>query len=226
MLREVTTDLWAIETPFELLGMKMGVRMTVVRRLNGDLFVYAPFAVTDEDEAAIRDKGEVRDIVAPNPGHYTEVSDFAKRFPDATLWVISDIAKKVADVPHKILEEAPESWKEDFDSILFDGTPLFREWAFCHRASKSLLITDLAFHLPRPETPLNRIAARLNDVGRRFGVSRAWRTGLKLGNKNRNRECVQTILGWDFERIVPGHGFVVEKNAKEQFRSAYRFLKV
>lgn len=225
MLREITADLWAIETPFELMGMKMGARMTVARRFNGDLFVYAPFAVSDEDAATIRERGEVRDIVAPNPGHFTEVSDFAKRFPDAKLWVIPDMDKKVSDVPHELLEQMPESWKEDFDGVLFNGSPFFREWAFCHRASKSLLLTDLAFHLPRPATPINRIAARLNDVGRRFGVSRAWRTGLRLG-ANRNRECVQTILGWNFERIVPGHGFVVEKNAKEKFRSAYRFLGV
>ena len=224
MLREITSDLWAIEEPFELMGMKMGARMTVARRPGGDLFAYAPFTISDEDEAAIREKGEVRDIVAPSPGHYTGVKDFAARFPEATLWILPGLQKKPEGVPYQLLEEAPESWKDDFDSLLFDGPRVASEWVFCHRASKSLLVTDLSFHLPRPVTPVNRIAARLNDVGRRFGPSRIWRTVMKLGDKPLELKHVQTMLGWDFERIVAAHGFVVEKNPKAQLRSAFRFL--
>ncbi len=224
MLREIASDLWAIETPFELMGMNMGARMTIARRSNGDLFAYAPFTITDEDEAAIREKGTVRDIVAPSPGHYTGIKDFAGRFPDATLWVLPGLEKKVEDIPHQILEEAPESWHEDFDCLLFDGPRFASEWVFCHKASRSLLVTDLSFHLPRPVTPINRIAARLNDVGRRFGTSRAWRTMMKLGDKPLELKHVQTMLEWDFERIVPGHGFVIEEKAKAKLRAGFRFL--
>lgn len=226
MLREITADLWAIETPFELMGMHMGARMTVARRPDGSLFVYAPFTITDEDEAAIREKGELRDIVAPSPGHYTGIKNFAERFPEATLWVLPGLEKKVEGIPYQVLKEAPESWKEDFDCLLFDGPRFASEWVFCHKASRSLLLTDLSFHLPRPVTPVNRIAGRLNDVGRRFGTSRAWRTMMKLGDKPRENQHVQTMLGWDFERIVAAHGFVVEKNPKAQLRSAFRFLGV
>ena len=226
MLREIAPDVWAIETPFELVGMKMGARMTIVRRANGDLWVYAPFAVSDEEADAIREKGEVRLIVAPSIGHFTEISDFARRFPDATLWALPQLENKLKDVPHQKLETMPEEWNADFDGLFFDGALLFREWVFCHRASQTLLMVDLAFHLPRPQTPLNRIAARLNDVGRHFAPSRIERTTMKLGDKKREREHLNTILSWNFTRIVPGHGFVVERAAKKQLRRAFRFLGV
>ncbi|BCM92173.1 hypothetical protein IAD21_04052 [Abditibacteriota bacterium] len=226
MFRELHSDLWAIETPFQMIGMDMGARMTVARRSNGDLLAYAPFAITDEEEAAIREKGTVRDIVAPNPTHFTEIGDFARRFPDATLWSLSELDKKLADVPHQILESAPDSWNADFDSLLFDGPRGFREWVFCHRASKSLIVTDLGFQLPRPKTPINRIASRMNDVGVKFGPSRFERTLMKVGDKELERQNIETILKWDFERIVPGHGLVIEEGAKAKFRVAYGFLGV
>lgn len=226
MLREVTSDLWVIETPFEFMGMDMGARMTIVRRGNGELFVYGPFAIMDEDEAAIRDKGEVRDIVAPNTAHFTEIGKFKKRFPDATLWALPELDKKLEDVAHQNLEEAPESWKEDFDSELFDGPRGFREWVFCHRASKSLVVTDIGFQLPSPTTTINKIASKMNDVGEHFGPSRFERTLMKLGDMEKEKGHIETILGWEFDRIIPGHGFVTDHDAKKQLHDAYLFLGV
>lgn len=226
MFRQVEPDLYVVEQPFRFIGLDMGARMTIVRRKNGDLWVYAPFALSEEEEAAIREHGRVRDIVVPNSFHTTQIGDFSRLFPDATVWALPELKSKLSGVPHETLEAMPDEWKEEFDALLFDGAKGFKEWVFCHRPSRMLLITDLGFLLPRQKTPLGRVVARLNGIKRRFGPSRFERAMMKLGQRTRERQQLQTILDFDFGRIVPGHGFVIEGDAKKQFRAAYRFLGV
>jgi hypothetical protein len=38
------------------------------------------------------------------------------------------------------------------------------------------------------------------------------------------RTAVERILDWDFDQIIVGHGAIVEKNGKEVFRTAFRWL--
>jgi hypothetical protein len=38
------------------------------------------------------------------------------------------------------------------------------------------------------------------------------------------RTAVEQILDWDFNRIIVGHGAVVENKGKEVFRVAFRWL--
>ncbi len=226
MFREIEPDLYVVEQPFEFFGLELGARMTIVRRKNDDLWVYAPFKVSPEELAAIKSKGKVRDIVVPNTFHTTQVGDFSRRFSDATVWASPELKSKLSGVPHETLDTMPREWKEDFDGFLFEGAKGFKEWTFFHRPSRTLLITDLGFHVPRQKTARGRIVARLNDVGRRFGPSRLERTLMKLGHKTRERQEIQNILDFDFGRILAGHGLVVEREAKRQFRAAYRFLGV
>lgn len=224
MLREITPDLFVIEQPFRFLGLDMGARMTVVRRANGDLWVYSPFQLSADEETALKAQGKVADIVVPNTFHTTQVGQFARRVPGATVWALPETEKKLSGVPHETLESFPDEWSEEFDSLLFDGAKGFREWVVCHRASGTLLITDLGFHLPRQAKPLGRVVARLNDIARGFGPSRFERNLMRFGDKAKERTQVETIANWNFGRILPGHGFVIERDAKKQFRAAYRFL--
>ena len=226
MFRELASDLYVVEQPFRFIGLDMGARMTIVRRKNGDLWVYAPFKVSPDEEAAIKAAGKVTDIVVPNSFHTTQVGEFTRRFSDATVWALPEVKKELSGVPHETLETVPEEWKRDFDSLLFDGGVGFREWAFCHRASKTLLVTDLGFRLPRQKTAIGRVVARLNDVSGKFGPSRFERTLIRMGIKTKARHEIEIVLGWEWERIAPGHGFVIERNAKRQLRAAYRFVGV
>ena len=226
MFRVLTPDLFVVEQPFGFMGLDMGARMTVVRRKNGDLWAYAPFHLEADEETALKAQGKVTDIVVPNTFHTTQVGQFARRFPDATVWALPEVEKKLSGVPHQTLEVLPDGWNEDFDSLLFDGAKGFREWIVCHRASQTLLLTDVGFHLPRQTKPVGRVVSRLNDIGRRFGPSRFERNLMRFGDQVRERAQIETIAGWSFERILPGHGFPIERDAKKQFRAAYRFLGV
>ncbi len=40
-------------------------------------------------------------------------------------------------------------------------------------------------------------------------------------NRQALRDSIQEILGWDFERITPGHGEVLERSGKDAMREAW-----
>lgn len=224
MLHELhPNELWAIVDPMPLAGLESNARLIVARLRDGSLWVHAPFAISDEDEVAIRALGEVRHIVVPNNFHYTQVSDFSRRFSTLTVWAPPQLDGRLKDVPHKHLETIPETWQLDFDAVRFD-TPLYHEWVFCHRASRTLILTDLAINLPRPRTPLARIIARLTDVGRGFKPTRIERIMLRTGKRSELQAGLKTILNWDFERITMAHGTVIKKDGPRQLRRAYRWL--
>jgi len=222
MFREITPDLFVVEQSFAMLGLELGARMTIVRRTGGDLWVYAPFHLEADEETALKKAGHVSEVVVPNTFHTTQVGQFSRRFPDATVYALPEVEKKLGGVPHEVLETLPPEWSKDFEALLFDGARGFREWVFLHRASRTLILTDLSFQLPKPNTPLGRIVARADDVGRGFGPSRVERAAMLMGDKKRQRAQLETILSWDFERILPGHGFVIERDAKRKLRDAFK----
>ena len=182
MLKEIEAgQLWCIEAPMTMLGLQFGARLTVARLHDDTLWVHAPFAIGDEDEAAIRAQGNVSHVVAPNNFHYTQIGDFTRRFPDAQLWVAPALATRMDDVPHLPLHALPVAWSGDFDGVLFDAALGYQEWIFCHRATKSLILTDLILNVPRPNNPLGRIMGAVMDEGRGAKPSRLIRTAIHAG---------------------------------------------
>lgn len=225
MIREISPDqLWAIEQDFRFGGLEIGARLIIARLADGNLWVHAPFAIGDADGAAIRALGEVRDIVVPNNFHYTQVGEFARRFSVASVWAPPQLASKLKDVPHRALQEMPAAWREDFDAILFDSR-VYHEWAFCHRASRTLLLTDLSINLPHARTPTARIVGRIADVGRGFKPTRLERLMLRTGKRAELKANMETVLGWDFERISMAHGNLIESGGKDALKRAFEWLE-
>lgn len=224
MLQELhPNELWAIEDSMPKAGLEINFRLLIARLRNGELWVHAPFAISDEDEAAIRALGEVRHIVVPNNFHYTQVSDFSRRFPTVTVWAPPQLDKRLKDVPHWPLETLPDAWSADFDAVAFH-TAVYHEWVFCHRASRTLILTDLVINIPRPRTPLARVVARLADVGRGMQPTRLERLMLRTGSRDELRANLKTVLSWDFERVSMAHGTIVEKDGPRLLRRGYQWL--
>ena len=57
----------------------------------------------------------------------------------------------------------------------------------------------------------------------RFGVSRLYK--MKIKDERAMRRSVDEVLAWDFNRIVLGHGRVVEKGGQQILKDAYDFLR-
>ena len=226
MLRELQADqLWCIESPLPMLGLQFGARLTIARLSDGTLWVHAPFAISDEDAAAIGARGEVAHIVAPNNFHFKEIGEFTQRFPDAQLWVAPALATKMDDIPHLPLRALPPSWNGDFDAVLFEAALGYQEWVFCHRATRTLIVTDLIINAPRPDNPLGRVTSALLDEGRGAKPSRLVRGAIYAGRDLKAaRATLDEILSWDFERVVMAHGAVISSDGKRVLRRGFRWL--
>ena len=59
------------------------------------------------------------------------------------------------------------------DQILIEGAPKLSEVVFFHRASRSLLVSDLFFNVTEPETWATGLLLRMMGTYKRFGRSRA-----------------------------------------------------
>lgn len=226
MLRTLEPNqLWCIDEPMTMFGLQFGARLTVARLHDDKLWVYAPFAISDEDEANIRELGDVAHVVAPNPFHFKEIGEFTRRFPDAQLWMVPALATKMDELPHLPLHSMPPAWSADFDGQLFDAALGYQEWVFCHRATKTLILTDLVLNVPRPNNALGRVVGAIMDEGRGCKSSRLVKAAI-YGRREgkRAREQVDQILSWDFERVIMAHGAIISRDGKRVLQRALRWI--
>ena len=96
------------------------------------------------------------------------------------------------------------------------GIRLAHETIFYHRPSKTLIITNIAFNFDQSKSFETRLAARI--IGS-YNVLRP--TPLeKWGTRDKSavEASMRHALDWDFERVIPGHGSIVEAGGKEQCR--------
>lgn len=218
-------QLWCINETMPMLGLQFGARLTIARLRDDTLWVYAPFAISNADEAAIREQGAVSHVVAPNNFHFKEIGEFTRRFPDAQLWVVPALATKMDELPHLPLHSLPPDWSRDFDGVLFDAALGYEEWILCHHATKSLILTDLVLNVPRPDNPLGRIVGAVLDEGRGCKSSRLVRTAIYGGRDlKKARAQVNQVLRWNFKRIVMAHGDIVARDGNRILRRALRWI--
>ena len=119
-------------------------------------------------------------------------------------------------------DEAPPEWRGQVDQTFFRGRPYENEVVFCHRASRTLIICDLAFNFgPATATPTRLLMQLLRSYGR-FGPSTL--DPLLIRDRMAARQSLERILGWDFDRVIVAHGDVLERGGREGLRSGYHWL--
>jgi glyoxylase-like metal-dependent hydrolase (beta-lactamase superfamily II) len=106
-----------------------------------------------------------------------------------------------------------------FESLLVLGFWL-HEVVLFHRPSRTLVLTDLCFNIHRSSSRVARVFFRANGMWQRFGPSRAIRH-LAVSDRSALWRSLEDILRWDFERIVPGHGDVIEHKGPAALHRAW-----
>lgn len=221
-LTPVAEEVWAAVTPLRFLGLPITSRMTVVRLPEG-LWLHSPVPLEPVREQLDR-LGPVVWRVAPNLMHHLFQLPYQQAYPHSRMAAPAELAIKRADLRiDAFLSDAAPEWGGKLAAKAIPGNPTLRESVFLHRPSRSLLLTDLAAHMGRWDHWAVRLYARLNGCYGRLGLS----YGLKSLYKDRAalRVAVDEILDWDFDRIIPAHGPIIEAGGKAAFRSAFAWLK-
>jgi hypothetical protein len=197
--------------------------MTVIR-LGGDLLLHSPVPLDPPTEAALDRLGHVRWVVGPSKVHHLYLGDYLRAYPSAELCGAPGLAEKRKDLHfrHVIDEKWASPWRGEVLHHLFRGAPAINEVVFFHPASRTLLLTDLAFNVRAGEENRAKVFHWLVGATGRFGPHRLVRAMIR--DRAAARESLDAILQWDFERVIVTHGSVLENGGRASLEHAFEFL--
>lgn len=223
-LQPIAANLWVIDFPLRVGGLQLGTRTTVVRLASGGLWLHSPGPLQPEHMTAVSALGPVQVLVAPNALHHLYLAQNVRSFPRATVYVSPALpAKLKLPFPHEALgDEPPALWKDEISQHLVSGLPKLQEVVFCHHASRTLVLTDLAFHIRHSDSWFTRLFMRLNGVYGHFGPSRIFRSLVK--DRAALRSSLDRIRTWDFDRVIVSHGEVLEHDGKQAMHTQYGWV--
>jgi hypothetical protein len=202
-------------------GFRVPTRAFVVRAPDGGLVVLSP-PPDPEAERDVAALGPVAHLVAPNAFHYLGVPGWSRAFPLAALWLAPGLRARRPELPagHELADGVATPFAEVLPHAVFAPQPRVSEVAFLHRPSRTLILTDAAFHVLEAP-PRDRLGWRVMGVWRRFGPSLTARTFL-LRDRATVAAWIGRLCAWDFGRIAVAHGEVLEGAGPAALRAAFR----
>lgn len=240
VIRDVTPTITTLSLPFKRFGLvQFGGRGTLVKLKTGSVAVFSPVALTPEVKAKIQSMGTMKYIVATDMEHHIFVSPWAKEYPLAEVIGMEGLPeKREGDEANKGVKFAhvftagnkrdmrisPE-FDEEFE-YEFVHSHQNKELVFLHKPTKTLIEADLLFNMP-PTEQYSRtgVAPDAGIFSKFFGAMLNTRGDMRWqkrflwygpGGKDRAglAESAKRINSWDFDRIIPCHGDVIETGGK------------
>lgn len=213
--------------------------------------VFSPVNLTAEVHDAINAlDGKIKYIAALDLEHHLQLTAWKEAFPDAEIIAPEGLWEKRQSSPehkdtkfeHVFTKEGVRKGKQgvseefdaEFETEYVYGHPS-RELVFLHKPSCTLIEADLLFNLPAreqysktregPSGLLTKIANTFMSatppatLQKRF----VWYI-LASADRQAFIRSMKRIDGWDFNRLVPCHGDVVESGGKGVFRTVMEWF--
>ena len=231
-LKPVAQDVWIVDGPairFSIggAGLCFPTRMTVVRLPGGELFIHSPTELTTDLEAEIRRIGAPRYLIGPNRLHYWWLPEWRDAFPDALPYLAPRLqhqARGRVDFEGRPLDrEAGYPWDIALKTLPVAGRYM-TEVVFFHRASRTLLLTDLIenFEPDRVRSWMMRLLIWLGRVQAPDGqMARDMRLTFPRAAL---RRAVERMIDWDPERVIIAHGRWFPRDGAAELQRAFRWL--
>ena len=182
-------------------------RAVVIRLNDGSLFILSPIQLTPEIRANIAPLGVVKYLVSPNHLHHLYLGDWSQAYPDARLYASPRLAPKRKDLTfYKTLStDMPEpEWAGQIEQCIFgSGNGWFDEIVFFHRASRTIIFTDLVMDFdPATFSSISRVTTRWNQMYQHTprGVQFA-----HIFDRASLRNSLKTIRDWEPEQAIVAH---------------------
>jgi hypothetical protein len=216
------TDLWSAEHEFGWQAgvVKIPVRMTVIRLRDRRLILHSPVPISSELRDQLDALGPVGFIVVPE-AHGRFASQASQSYPAAQILAAPNAPsrRKSPTFHASLADQPPAAWAGQVESHLVLGFRL-HEVVLFHRSSRTLVLTDLCFNIQRSSSKVARLFFRANGMWRHFGPSRIIRR-IAVSDRSALQHSLEQLLQWDFDRILPGHGDVIEHGGRAALRAAW-----
>ncbi len=216
----IADNLWLLQYPLSVLGTQHGRNVTIIRLASGKLIIHSMAPFTAADLAAIRAEGEPAWLVEAMLLHDTYAAEGRKLFPGLPFYGPPGF-DKVVKFPTLPLLPPPAEWADEIAIFPLEGVPMVKEHLFLHRPSRTLIVADLVFNFSPEERGWDRFFHRYIAGFKRYpGISRIFRLFVK--DKAAFRASLEGILAHDFDRIIVGHGEIIERQAKSLLQRALK----
>lgn len=218
----VAGRIWSLERPVWFSGFRLRTRTTVVRLDDGSLLLHVPPPPTDALVEQLRVLGSVRWIVVPNCWHHLGAPAAAARFPEAkVVGPASALARNKAlrldlDIHGtELTQQVPE-----LEALPLQGVPFWDETVLYHRPTQTLLGADIVCSAHAEDHWTWRCGARLTGCYERVRVPPDARK--KIEDKTAAARSFHAMLERPAERLIIGHGEVIEKDCRDHLARAWR----
>ena len=223
-------DIWTVNGPevsYRLWGLTLPcpTRTTIIRLPDGGLWVHSPVACAPDLVAAVAALGPVAAIIAPNVFHYTHLADWARAFPQAAVFGLPGLTAKVPGIRFTALDQTLTApWTAAIGSHVV-ALGHFAEVIFLHRASRTLIVTDLMqnFEAARIRHPLVRAVMMLGGATGPNGRPSIEIRLAALPYRQALRRAVEQMLAWQPSGIILSHGACYRADAVGQIEGAFGF---
>jgi hypothetical protein len=231
-LKPVAAGIWIFDSgPLRLLGLAIPVRMTVIQLASSGLILHSATRFTPELKDALDPIGPVEHMVAPNSAHWTFIKQWQAHFPTAQTWAApglrqrSQVRRSGVRLDHRLGAQAPEVWSGEIEQVIVPGLGGFAEVALFHKASRTLVLTDLVQNFEAEKLPrLVRPAAHLLGVTAPVGKAPAYlRTIVKLKGQEAC-QAAQRLVALQPERVIFSHGRWFERDGANRLRQSLSWL--
>ncbi|KAI9675537.1 MAG: hypothetical protein M1829_003341 [Trizodia sp. TS-e1964] len=253
VIRSVTPNITTLSLPFLRFGrIRIGGRGTIVRLSSGALAVFSPVALTPEVKETIASMGNnVRYIAALDIEHHIFLGPWNAAYPEAKVLGPEGLPEKRASqknepVPFSTVftqsNKADIKVDPEFDADFeyeYVGSHANKELVFNYKPDRTLIQADMIFNLPSneqysrtKESATDGIFTKLFTIFQGTSGSAIWQQRfIWYADSHTDRpgfaRSVQKIEKWDFDRIIPCHGDVIETGGKAIWRKlfAWHFAK-
>lgn len=227
MVQRFAQDIWLAEGPQvrAALGFHYPTRMAVIRLRGAALVLWSPVPLTPALKAQVDALGEVQHILAPNALHHLSVGDWHRAYPQALLHAAPGLRGKRPDltIDRSLGAQPDPAWAGQIDQVLIPNR-IAPEVILFHRASSTVLVTDLLQQMPRTwYRGWRALIARLDlmteptpQVPRKFRLA--------MTDRAAARQAVARLLDWPAQRLVMAHGTPLTQNAGPHLRQAFAWL--
>lgn len=201
-----------LDSEVALAGMNLPVRSVWIEVSDGDesrkksLLISPGSRLTEEQFRALP---AVTDVVAPNYFHTAGMEKARRIFPKALVWGTKD---------GKSLSAETWPYQAELPLVKIQGMPKVNECVFIHKASKTLIVTDLCFNLLSPKGWSAFLFLSLFGTYKRFAVSRLFLNGVK--DKKAFEASLAELMTHEFDKIILSHGEPIEANGKARLLKA------
>lgn len=229
-LHEFANNIWLADGPVVRdTGAFFTTRMTIVKLLDGSIWISSPVPVSFAALKEISELGDVRYLIAATPRHVWRLDSWHTLFPEAELWVsrptLLTLQKGRLPVSGYLGDSPVEAWNTDFDQLKFRGNPLLSEVLFFHKKSHTVILDDLVQRNPiLKDRPIQNFVFKLEGAHYPDGGV-ALDMKMTFLNRSLARRSLEKLLSWDFDKLIIAHGACIESGAKQYIKTVFRWLK-